>query len=210
MRYYTRVGADNQSKTREQIEELKSDKAIVKATTGHYYNKAYRNYVGKGEDVKKCKAYLSTEHEFPWIGCSKNSNDCLVHAVNFALRLPWFTCREQFVELMRKRCHETYETMVKDKSYYGVPIAAMQKFFLFHNCAYSLKLLKTIVRGDSHIKHLREFLQKNLGPNMVQYKEFVIVGQAEGVAAPYSHAYAVLYKEGMDRHRLFSQENGQG
>jgi len=70
MRYYTRVGADNQSKTREQIEELKSDKAIVKATTGHYYNKAYRNYVGKGEDVKKCKAYLSTKHEFPWIGCS--------------------------------------------------------------------------------------------------------------------------------------------
>jgi hypothetical protein len=38
------VGSDNQSKTREQIEELKSDKAIVKATTGHYYNKTYRNY----------------------------------------------------------------------------------------------------------------------------------------------------------------------
>ena len=45
---------------------------------------------------------------------------------------------------------------------------------------------------------------------MVQYKEFVIVGQAEGVAAPYSHAYAVIHKEGMDRHKLFSQENGQG
>ena len=111
---------------------------------------------------------------------------------------------------MKKRCHETFERMIKDKSYYGVPIAAMQKFFLFHGCAYSLKLLKTFVRGDSHIKHLKEFLQKNLGPSMVQYKEFVIVGQAEGVAAPYSHAYAVLYKQGMDRLRLFSQENGQG
>jgi hypothetical protein len=30
-------------------------------------------------------------------------NDCLVHAVNFALRHPWFTCREQVVRLMYKR-----------------------------------------------------------------------------------------------------------
>ena len=70
MKYYTRVGSDNQSKTREQLEELKSDKAIAKATTGHYYNKAYRNNVGKGEDVAKSEAYLSAEHEFPWPGCS--------------------------------------------------------------------------------------------------------------------------------------------
>ena len=71
-----------------------------------------------------------------------NANDCLVHAVNFALRYPWFTDREQVVRLMQLRCKEKRITVALDKSRLGVSVEAMKRFFLFGSSAYSLRLVQ--------------------------------------------------------------------
>ena len=40
-------------------------------------------------------------------GINLNLNDCIVHAVNFCLRTPWFVSREQAFRLIKKNNHRT-------------------------------------------------------------------------------------------------------
>jgi hypothetical protein len=77
------------------LEELKHEEAD-KFVTGYYYSKGYHNQVFRPEQVGTNRSFLhfSVPHN------ERLFNDCLVHAVNFALRHPWFACREQVVRLM--------------------------------------------------------------------------------------------------------------
>jgi hypothetical protein len=68
-------------------------------------------------------------------------NDCLTHAVNFALRFPYFVSREQVQRLMQLRLKYSVETSSNLKMCGGVPITVFTDFFLKDGYAYSLSLL---------------------------------------------------------------------
>jgi len=51
-----------------------------------------------------------------------------VHAVNYALRCAFFTCREQINRLMQKKLHLTLEQAKAKKILGGVPIKAFTNF----------------------------------------------------------------------------------
>ena len=91
----------------------------------------------------------------------KNANDCLVHAVNFALRYPWLTDREQVLRLMQRRCHKTLQKVSRDKKMFGVPIEAFQEFFLFGSSAYSLRKIHEI-HFPNHVQKLKTEILNNL------------------------------------------------
>jgi hypothetical protein len=92
------VGADYKTSKEEELEELKEQEA-ASFSTGFYYSKGYHHQVFQPEKQPKDRSFL----HYCLLPKERLFNDCLVHAVNFALRYPWFTCREQVVRLMCKR-----------------------------------------------------------------------------------------------------------
>jgi hypothetical protein len=66
------------------------------------------------------------------------TNDCLVHVINYALRYPLFTDREQVVRLVMKRLKSTLEDAQLAKAESGVSIDAFKDFFLHGHTVYSL------------------------------------------------------------------------
>ena len=94
----------------------RDSKAIKKATEGILYSYRYFNdRVCNGLDVKRY-TYFSPDAYFPFKDVKADTNDCLVHAVNFALRYPWFTNREQVVRLRRVRSHKDIEQAKQEKA----------------------------------------------------------------------------------------------
>ncbi len=91
------VGAKRRAGTKEEIERLPVNE---KATKGHIYSYRYFNdKLCNGADVKN-HSFFDTVSYFEWTKeFNIELNDCLIHAVNFALRFPWFTHREQVVRL---------------------------------------------------------------------------------------------------------------
>jgi hypothetical protein len=98
MRYACLVGADRKTLKKAAIEESKQKEAS-KFVTGYYYSKGFHYQTYQPELVKTDQSFL---HYCLPIS-ERLYNDCLVHSINFALRHPWFTCREQVVRLMHKR-----------------------------------------------------------------------------------------------------------
>ena len=61
-----------------------------------------------------------TEATFFFENESALNTDCLVHAVNYALRYPFFVSREQVVRLMALRGKMSLESVTNKKSLSGV------------------------------------------------------------------------------------------
>lgn len=64
--------------------------------------------------------------------------DCLPNALNYALRCPYFTQREQVVKLMAIERRHTYEEAVQLKSSGGLRVALMKNFAFANGNAFSI------------------------------------------------------------------------
>jgi len=100
-RYYTRIGADRSKMTKEEIMLLAKN---PKCVAGPLYGKRRFNHVtANAKDYKNQEFFEDLVFTYPEV--NQDTNDCLVLAVNFALRHPLFTHRQQLIRLMQKRQH---------------------------------------------------------------------------------------------------------
>jgi hypothetical protein len=67
------------------------------------------------------------------------TNDCLVHAVNYALRCAFFVQREQVVRLMMKKLKITLEEAKAKKILGGVPAKVFTNFAVVNGETLSLR-----------------------------------------------------------------------
>lgn len=99
---------------------------------------------------------------------SAKYNDCLVHAVNCALRFPWFRTRQQVLRLMKRRMKQKLIDVEATKVEQGVPFRVMRDFYLLKNGAkkrnisYSLKLKEAVTMGG-----IKLYLMDTLIPDLL-------------------------------------------
>jgi hypothetical protein len=133
--------------------------------SGPLYGRRYDNHTqGDAALIDNQQFLLDTCFFYPSIDTM--TNDCLAHAVNFALRYPIFTNREQLVRLMQKRMHYSKERAKYAKAKSGVSLKAFTDFFLFGNEVYSLIPLNepyTLDSPKSTLGNLREAIAQHLG-----------------------------------------------
>ena len=131
------------------------------------------------------------------------ANDCLIHAINFALRFPHFTSREQVIRLAMKRLKKTKEEAQVMKAETGVSVDAFKDFFLFGRTVYSLANITrvhTFKEEGSPVKTLKGLLQKHLGSGEDQHRQLVVIGWGTGSELDYCHATALLNFPGKPGH----------
>jgi hypothetical protein len=134
LRYACLVGADHKTSKKVDLEEIKQDEAS-KFISGYYYSKGFHYQSYKPELVKTDKSFL----HYCLPVSERLYNDCLIHSVNFALRHPWFTCREQVVRLMHKRMKKGDIDQTRAfKTESGVRINHLKEFFLDGSVSYSI------------------------------------------------------------------------
>jgi hypothetical protein len=107
---------------------------VTTATTGWLYGRKPIEYAPE----KLAGAVFFFENE------DKLSTDCLVHAVNYALRFPFFVSREQVVRLVALRSKKSTSLATKKKVDAGVPVSAFTDFAVVDGCSLSLSLVKTL------------------------------------------------------------------
>lgn len=95
-KFFTMVGADRSEMTVQERDLLAESPRMI---TGRLYGRRYyRHLEGDATQIVDQKFFTDTFFAYPDI--DENTNDCLVHAVNYALRYPLFTDREQLVRLI--------------------------------------------------------------------------------------------------------------
>ena len=104
---------------------------------GRLYGTKYYKHV-EGDSSLVSNKYLSETEFFSYSDIDLKTNDCLVHVVNYALRYPLFTSREQVVRLVMKRLKSNLEDAQLAKAETGVSIDAFKDFFLHGHTVYSL------------------------------------------------------------------------
>ena len=55
-------------------------------------------------------------------GINLNLNDCILHAINFCLRNPWFVQKEQAFRLIKKNYHKTESQIAATKIQLGFKV----------------------------------------------------------------------------------------
>ena len=93
----------------------------------------------------------------------ENTNDCLIHALNYALGCPWFTTREQVVRLIFKRRHFSWEEAIDQKVRGGVTPSQLTQFAVVNNQSWSLVELACFKteEGETYDDMLR-FVKANM------------------------------------------------
>lgn len=137
LRYNVIAGADFSDATKDELVEMKADDKMV---SGWFYGRKPLEYVpdklfGPGVFFEP-DASLST--------------DCLVHAVNYALRFPFFVQREQVLRLMALRLKRKIEVVMSTKES-GLPPSAFVDFAVVDGMSLSLDLVVTFdkyARGE--------------------------------------------------------------
>jgi len=174
--------------------ELISERPQV--ISGALYGKRFYSHTGGNAAQYRDQRFLQdTFFPFDRKQVAADTNDCLVHAVNFAFRYPIFLDRAQVVRLMKKRGHYTLEVTMRDKAQFGVPLSAMRDFVLLDNIAYSLEPLQlsfTLMSAEGTVGSLRRYLSQHLGTGEGQHKQLILTGTTYGIATGYSHASALL------------------
>lgn len=129
-RYNVLLGAKPKlsKEAEEYVEEVKED-----YTTGWLYGRKTRVLCYNPKLITgNISDYFHVENR-------KETNDCLVHAVNYALRCAFFVHREQVVRLMQKKLKITLEEARAKKVLGGVPIKAFSNFAVVNGEALSLR-----------------------------------------------------------------------
>jgi hypothetical protein len=189
MRYACLVGADRKTVKETELEELKEEEAS-QFISGYYYSKGFHYQTYKPELVLTDRTFLHyclpvTERLY---------NDCLIHSVNFAMRHPWFTCREQVVRLMHKRMKKGDMSLAQEfKTESGVRINHMKDFFLDGSVSYSLEQVASYSREEGGVvQGFEAFLNQRLRGPGADMNEVIAVGMALGEEVPYTHAFTIL------------------
>jgi len=137
-RYNVLAGADLADATMEEVEAMRSDRDA--STTGWLYGRRTHRLEYAPEKVAGATFFFD---------CDKTlSTDCLVHAVNYALRFPFFVAREQVVRLMALRLKRSLEVAGSKKSEGGVPPSAFIDFCVLDGRSLSLVLVKSFKVED--------------------------------------------------------------
>lgn len=142
-RYGSIAGANTRDLTEEEREIVQQH--TENFTTGNLY---------KTRKALKLKYDPDTVRDATWFAAYEPSltNDCLVHAVNFALKCPFFVDRQQVIRLMMKNLKKTEEQVNNIKVLQGVPAKAFKNFCVVNGEVLSLEKLaefSTIVSTKS-------------------------------------------------------------
>jgi len=133
MRYNTLPGADNTNMTLEDLQASKADSE--KFVKGLLYGKKFSKELYAPNHLLDRSTIFHFNQE-------STTNDCMVHAVNYALRYPWFVSREQVIRLMAARLKVSKENAAKKKIDGGVAANSFRDFCVINNEALSLELVK--------------------------------------------------------------------
>jgi hypothetical protein len=174
-RYNVMAGADLADANLSEVEELRANKLT---TTGWLYGR--RPLVYDPEKLTDAIFFFECE--------SALNTDCLVHAVNYALRYPFFVSRDQVLRLMGKRLKESPSLVANRKSLGGVPPSAFVDFCVIDGQSLSLRLVETFkVEEGQGSNTLRAFVISRM-LERPQFSELIVVGSAQGAVVPYTHA----------------------
>ena len=75
---------------------------------------------------------------------SVSLNDCIVHAINFCLRFPWFTQREQAYRLIKENNHRTEAQIAATKVQLGYKVEDFDDFAVHGDKSFSLTMLSDL------------------------------------------------------------------
>ena len=108
-----------------------------------------------------------------------NLNDCIVHAINFCLRIPWFVDREQAYRLIKRNYHKHESQIAATKAQAGYKVEDFDDF---------------AVSGDESL--YLEFLSQ-----LSCSKDFqmVIVKKAHQLIETHDHVLVLLFNQSGDR-----------
>ena len=161
------AGADLADATIEDIERMKASGAT---TTGWLYGKRISKLEYAPEKLAAATFFYENEDTL--------NTDCLVHAVNYALRHPYFVSREQIVRLMALRLKRTQDEVELRKSEGGVPPSAFVNFCVVGGAALSLELVESFkVEEGQGPNALRSFINAQM-IEQNETKELIVVGTA--------------------------------
>ena len=108
-RYNVMAGADLADAKEEDLENMRTNDMTIK---GWLYGRKTWRLEYAPEKLTEATFFFENE--------SALNTDCLVHAVNYALRYPFFVSREQVVRLMALRGKMSLESVTNKKSLSGV------------------------------------------------------------------------------------------
>ena len=176
LRYAAIPGSDLSNATKEDVDEMRAN---VKAlTTGWLYGRKPIEYAPE----KLSGAVFFFEGE------NKLNTDCLVHAVNYALRFPFFVQREQVMRLGALRIKINSSIIFKKKCDAGVAISAFTDFAVVAGNSLSLRYLKTFdVQNGDGSNTLKAFILSKMLDDR-EFSELIIIGKAMGIELPFSHS----------------------
>lgn len=192
-RYNVMAGADLAHATEVELKELKmSDKT----TSGWLYGR--RTWRLEYAPEKLAGATFFFENE------STLNTDCLVHAVNYALRFPFFVAREQVVRLMALRSKKNMDIVMGKKAEKGVSPNIFKDFCIQDGKSLSLRLLETFkVEDGQGSNSIKAFITDRM-LDTFEHSELIVVGAAQGAVVAYSHACTfVAIDQGSKRHLAY-------
>ena len=183
LRYSAIPGSNLGELSKREVENMRAD--VTSLTTGWLYGRKPIEYAPE----KLVDAVFFFEGEI------KLNTDCLVHAVNYALRFPFFVQREQVMRLAALRYKRDLGQMAKKKCEAGVPLSAFVNFAVVGRNSLSLCLLETFdVANGQGSNTLKAFVLGKMF-DTCEFSELVVVGHAMGVEVPYSHSCSFVVIE---------------
>ena len=176
---------------------------------GRLYGTKYYKHV-EGDAALISDKYLREDELFNYPSIDAEANDCLVHVVNYALRYPLFTDREQVIRLVMKRLKSNLEDAQLAKAETGVSIDAFRDFFLHGHTVYSLAPLTrmhTFQDEGTIVSTLKGILREHLGSGKGQHKQLIVIGYGTGEECDYCHATALLSFPGHPGHPFIQNQD---
>ena len=206
-RYNTLVGSNNNNKTAEEIKEEQKD--LKKFSTGFFYGKKYHKIEYVPDKLSDSAFFFEHAQDDNFI-----TNDCLVHAVNFALRFPWFTCREQIERLINTKSKKGQATSIERKAKGGVSVNIFKDFVVKeNNLAISVdpnpvftmtmpkqfnieSIMAQMKNEDPYSKQYEELINfiTDAMINKGNHRELILVGTGMG-NVPFTHACTFILRE---------------
>jgi hypothetical protein len=101
-----------------------------------------------------------------------------VHAVNYALRCPFFVSREQVIRLLALRLKRSQEVAESKKCEGGVPPSAFVDFCVVENKSLSLMLVRTLKVEDGQGSNTLKAFITEIMLESSEFTELIVVGLA--------------------------------
>ena len=179
------IGASRGSITHEQLREMQRNPKY--RTEGPIYcQQMYQNCIAAPEKTLK-EAMEKKEYFFPEDN-NQLGYDCIPKTLNFALRCPFFTHREQVVRLINKAGRMSFESAEKQKIDGGVSMSQLYDFIIVEDRALTLLKMTKFnlpVGGSEHV--LDYVKRKMLDSGDDNLNELLVVFHGTYIE-PFSHS----------------------